>query len=79
MQKSGIFTKIKTPNTNGGLFSASVCTYFTPDSGTLSTAFLPCTVTIFELGGPFLSYMCGFLVNHTVQRVKMATANFYQV
>ena len=29
------------PNANGGLFSAFVCVYFTPDSGTLSTAFLP--------------------------------------
>ena len=40
-QKSGIFTEIKKPLKNGGLFSAFVYVYFTPESGTLSTAFLP--------------------------------------
>ena len=40
-QISGNFAKKEMPNANGGLFSAFVCVYFTPDSGTLSTAFLP--------------------------------------
>ena len=40
-QISGDFAKKEMPNINGGLFSAFVCVYFTPESGTLSTAFLP--------------------------------------
>ncbi len=40
MQKSGIFSKIKTPILIGGLFSAFVYMYFTPNFAHASTSFL---------------------------------------